>query len=378
MGKSRIRGRAGTPAKADEFYHWHDESSLAALDVDRDSLRTLLRPLAYGPLSPEISPKRRRKFQRIMGKDAATIPVRVATLLEACELLHIPPESLEGMKLFRRRYPIPLAQPGIYRLMTHVINEGSVKGGRNPRGVYCNLDLSLHERVSELIDSLGSHGNRRIGKDNVPETYVSAIIARLMIKAGLVPGKKTRGQYLHHLPERILDDPELSKYHMSTTLTEEGWPNLSISENNRLSISLGYSRSIDVTDSLPYVYINTLNKGNKYSFGMIPDEIRTRVLYVPFPLLEDEIKILNTTLDIEVHISPQSLYRSKRDRVTTEWRVSFSGAEAVERFTNKFGFLPESKVEKTFKLMWGFYNEYKGKILSQEEVDRINKELGRT
>lgn len=313
-----------------------------------------------------------------MGKDADTIPVRVATLLEACELLHMPPKSLEGMKLFRRRYPISLAKPQIYKLMTHVINEGSVKGGRNPRGFYCNLDLSLHERVSELITSLGSHGNRRIGKDNVPETYVSAIIARLMIKAGLVPGKKTRGQYFHHLPKRILDDPDLSTYHMSTTLTEEGWPSLSLSKSNRLSISIGYSRSIDVTDSLPHEYINNLDKGKKYSFGFIPDEIRTRVLYVPFPLLEDEINILKTTLDIKVHISPRSLYRSKRDRVTTEWSVTFSGAEAVERFVEKIGFLQESKIEKTFKLMWDFYNEYKGKVLSKEEVDRINKELGRT
>jgi len=238
LGKSRIKHKAGTSAIVDEFFHWHDESSLAALDVDRDSLRELLRPLAYGPTSPEISTKRRRKFQRIMGKNAETIPIRVATLLEACELLDMQPESLEAKKLFRGRYPIPLAKPDIYRLMTHVINEGSVKDGKNPRGVYCNLDLSLHERVSKLITSLGSHGNRRIGKDNVPETYVSVPIARLMIKAGLVPGKKTRGQYFHHLPKRILDDPKLSTYHMSTTLTEEGSPSLRLTEGSRPSISI--------------------------------------------------------------------------------------------------------------------------------------------
>jgi len=377
LGKSRIRRRAGASPEADDFFHWHDESPLAALDVDRDSLRDLLYPLAYGPLSSDISRKRRNKFRRIMGKTAETIPVRIATLLEACELLNMEPNSLEKLKLFRGRYPIPLAQPGIYKLMTHVINEGSVKGGRNPRGVYCNLDLSLHERVLKLIHSLGSHGNRRIGKDNVPETYVSVSIARLLIKAGLIPGKKTRGQYFHHLPNRILDDPDLSRYHMSTTLTEEGFPRLSISKSKRLSISIGYTRSIDVTDLLPHEYINNMDKGKKYSFGLIPDEIRPRVLHIPFPLLEDEVKTIDTILDIEVHISPRSLYRSKQDRVTEEWSVTFSGAEVIERFAEKIGFLPDSKVEKTFQLMRGFFNEYKGKALSQEEVDRIKIELGR-
>lgn len=375
MGKSRIRHKAGTTAKADEFYHWYDESSLAALDVDRDSLRTLLRPLAYGPPSPKITTKGRRKFQRIMCKDAVTLPVRVATLLEVCKLLNIKPESLEGTKLFKKRYPIPLAKPEIYKLMTHVINEGSVKGGRNPRGVYCNLDLSLHERVSKLIHSLGSHGNRRIGKDNIPETYVSVPIARLMIKAGLVPGKKTRGQYFHSLPKRILDDPDLSRYHMSATLTEEGSPSLRLTKGSKPYISIGYSRSIDVTDSLPSEYIHNMEQGKKYPVRPLPNEIIVKLILLPFPQLDDEIRILGN-YDIKVHEYPSSLYKSKRDRVTTDWCVGINGIDAVTKFIDGIGFMPGSNVEMRYNLIWSLYQKYKDKVLSKENVDQIRKELG--
>jgi len=377
LGKSRIRHRAGTPAEADDFFHWHDESSLAALDVDGDSLRNLLRPLAYGPLSPGISTKRRNKFQRIMRKNAETIPVRVATLLEACELLNMQPSSLEKLKLFRGRYPFPLAKPEIYKLMTHVINEGSVKGGKNPRGVYCNLDLSLHERVSKLITSLGSHGNRRIGKDNVPETYVSVPIARLMIKAGLVPGKKTRGQYYHHLPKRILDDPDLSRYHMSTTLTEEGSPMLHLTEGTRPSISIGYSRSIDVTDSLTNEYVNGLESKRKYPIGQVPDNVRFKIRIRPFPLLEDEICILEDILDIKIHSNLGAIYKSKRGRVTVEWCVTFSSAEVITKFKDKIGFLLGSNIENRFKLICKLYEENKNRVLSQEDADRLREELDR-
>lgn len=378
MGKSRIRHRAGPPPEADDFFHWHDESSLAALDVDGDSLRELLRPLAYGPPSPRISTKLRRKFQRIMGKKKGeTIPVRVATLLEACKLLNRQPNLLEKTKLFRGRYPIPLAKPEIYKLMTHVINEGSVKGGRNPRGVYCNLDLSLHESVSKLIHSLGSHGNRRIGKDNVPETYVSAIIARLMIKAGLVPGKKTRGQYFHHLPKRILDDPDLSRYHMSATLTEEGSPSLRLTEGSKPYISIGYSRSIDVTDSLPSEYIHNMEQGIKYPIRPLPNEIIVGLILLPFPQLDDEIRILGD-YDIKVHEYPSSLYKSKRDRVTTEWCVGINGVDAVTKFIDGIGFLPGSNVETRYNLIWSLYQKYKDKAVNHEDVDQIRKELGIT
>jgi hypothetical protein len=77
----------------------------------------------------------------------------------------------------------------------------------------------------------------------------------LLKKAGMVPGKKTQGQYLHHLPKRILDDSKLSRYHISATMTEEGWPSLSpIRVGSKPRIIIGYSRSIDVTDILPEEY----------------------------------------------------------------------------------------------------------------------------
>jgi hypothetical protein len=157
-------------------------------------------------------------------------------------------------------------------------------------------------------------------------------------------------------------------------LTEEGWPSLSIVVGSKPRIIIGYSRSIDVTDILPQEYLHSVEIGKKYSPGQIPNEIKTIIQLQPFPLLDDEItKIEKSGIDTSIYLT--GLYKSKKERVTVEWRVTVDGPEAVKRYADNFGFLEGSNVEKRYLLICKLYEEYKDKKLSKEYLDYINGQL---
>jgi len=374
LGKSRLRDKSEYIPEPAKFFHWYDEGRLSCLEVHGEGLRIFLIPFLSKDLGIPATKKQREKFLRLRREAKAIVRIRVVTLLEACELLGVSPVVLERMRLFRRDYPVSLGKTQIYNLMSHLINEGNVVK-RSPRGYYSNLDMSLHDRVAGLVISLGGYWSRRMGKDNVPETCIGAAVVKLLTKAGMVPGKKTRGQYFHHLPKRILDDPGLSRYHISATIAEEGWPSLSLKIGTKPRIIMGYSRSIDVTDILPLEYVQSLESRKKLSPGQIPYEIKSIIQVQPFPILDDEITIIEKDLHIETQVNFTGLYKSKKGRITVEWRVTWEGPESVKRYENSFGFLARSKVENRFKLVWRLYEEYKDRPLSQNDMDYLKKQL---
>jgi len=374
LGKSRLRDKSEYIPEPAKFFHWYDEGRLSCLEVHGEGLRIFLIPFLSKDLGIPATKKQREKFLRLRREAKAIVRIRVVTLLEACELLGISPGVSERMKPFRRDYPISLGKPQIYNLMTHLINEGNVVK-RNPRGYYSNLDMSLHDRVAELVKSLGGYWSRRMGKDNVPETCIGAAVIKLLTKAGMVPGKKTQGQYYRHLPKQILDYPELNRYHISATIAEEGWPSLILKVGSKPRIMMGYSRSIDVTDILPKEYVLSLEIGKKLSPGYIPNEIKSIIQAQPFPFLDDEITIIEKELHIETQVNLTGLYKSKKERITVEWRVTWEGPESVKKYEDNFGFLAGSKVERRFKLVWRLYEEYRDRPLNRDVWDYIERQL---
>jgi len=259
--------------------------------------------------------------------------------------------------------------------MTHIINEGDSKRGKNPQAAYNNLDPNLHNIVAALVEALGGHWSRRIGKDNAPVTQIDTTTVRALVKAGLVPGRKASGQYFHHLPDLMLEDHALSKYHLSATFTEEGWPSLVLEKDKRPRFLIGYSRSIDVTENLPEDFRQSLEVGEKLSVGDIPNHVRAELYLIPFALLDDEIKMIEENLHDSPNVNLVSLYKSKDEKITAEWRVSFYGPTMVEKFREEIGFLPGIEVATRFEELWGVYTEIKDKKLSQEDIEKLRKKL---
>lgn len=196
-----------------------------------------------------------------------------------------------------------------------------------------------------------------------------------MIKAGLTPDKKTLNQYYHPLPDGILRDSGLSHYHLSATFTEEGWTSLSMKIGEKPRILVSYVRNIDVTNIIPKDFANSMEVTKKITMGEIPSEIRARINMEPFPLLESEIGLAKQALDVQPHVNIVSLYKSKNERITVEWRVSLYGPERVRRFTERIGFLPGSEAERKFEKTWETYEENKDKKLSRKDIKNIRKKL---
>jgi len=82
-------------------------------------------------------------------------------------------------------------------------------------------------------------------------------------------------------------------------------------------------------------------------------------------------------VSIETSIYLTHLYKSIKERVTVEWRVTFEGSEFVKRFADSFGFLAGSNLERRFKLIWKLYENFKDRQLSQDDQDYLKRQLGR-
>lgn len=375
MGKGRSRDKAEHFLAIQRYYHWYDEASGRDLEIETERLEELRREFESRNLS--ISEGEGEKLLQDFDRAAEIGCMRVSRLLEVCKALDVPPKYLEGIAFFQRKYPIPLDQPEIYKLISHILNEGNARITTDGKFhvVYNNLDPSLNDRVASLAEALGGRWARRIGKDNVPETRLDATTARALMKVGLVPGAKTTGQYLQPLPGPIREDGALSRYHLSATFTEEGWPSITLHEGIRPGFLVAYSRSVDITDTLPAEYVKSMQVSKKVTARKMPEEIRSVVQFTPFPLLQDEVRMSERTIGEHVRINFVGLYKSKDEHVTAEWRVTLSTHEQVEEFRQKIGFLPESDVNRRFEKMWKIYQENRDKRLTLEDIEAIRERL---
>jgi len=348
------------------------------LQLDKSKVGELLTRIESPDFASSSTSEEKSKAHESLKDGARNGLISVKRLLLICKVMDIDSNSLERTGLFRRDYPISLRRPEIYKLMTHVINEGNASKGRKPDASYWNRDPSLLDRVSTLVESLGGKGHRAIGKDNVPVIEIDQTTGRALIKAGLIPGKKALGQYYHSLPDPMITEPKNSKYHLSGTFTEEGWTSLSIEKNERPRILVNYTRNIDVTGIVPRNLIDSMEAGEKLTVGRIPDEIEAEIRLNPFPLLENEIEMTQEMLGIPPRVNIVSLYKSSDERITVEWRVTLSGPEEIAKLRDEIGFLPGSQAEERFEKIWQIFNEIKDKKLSEEDIESIKRELERT
>ena len=112
------------------FYHWWMEDGDANVEVDVDVFREVIdgrmRDFKVGSLAALC-----RKLNLSSGGwgryyfiySGRTRRPRVSTLIRICDELGIPYYELERRGLFRGRYPCDLANPDLWRVAVHVINE---------------------------------------------------------------------------------------------------------------------------------------------------------------------------------------------------------------------------------------------------------------
>jgi len=372
LGKGRVNDRPEQFLEDREYFHWYDGALFSNLEVDKEKLEELRGMFESSDLS--VSEDERSRILGSFRRGRRGGHMKVDSLKRICKAMDMNPNDLEKMGLFKRKYPIPLDQPEVYKLMTHIINEGDAAKKRYPQVVYNNSDQSLHDRVAELVKTLGGRYSERPGHYN-PRTLIDSTTSKTLVKAGLILGKKTRNQYLHPLPDSMKDAPTISRYHLSATFTEEGWPSIGLRKDQRPEFLVAYSRSVDITDRLPQEYKQSMQRGEKRTAGKMPKEVRYLIDFAPFPLFEDEVNTLIRTTDGPVRVDFVSIYKSKDGHVTAEWRVTLRHNQSIERFREEIGFLSGSEVNRRFEEMWKIYQEYKEKILTKEDIKEIKERL---
>lgn len=243
----------------ENLYHWYDEPPNTFIKVKSSKLKLILEGLKSKSNAKSIEDlllnklkiprEQARKYLEILEKP--TPKIRVKTLLQLCKHLKINPNQLEKLDAFTRKFPVNLKSPTITKLLTHMINEGNIskrKKGKYPKATYENKDPTLHQTIRKLLENLGvKYTKPPTYRKNAYTTNIDATTTRILVKAGLKPGKKTITNPT--LPTQIYTNPKLRKYHIQTTLTEEGSSTTRIS-GKRVRMEITWDRSIDITNKL--------------------------------------------------------------------------------------------------------------------------------
>ncbi len=394
------------------LYHWYEEPPRADIEVKSQKLKQLLKEAKeklkaknyYDLLKNKIKIAK-TTTERIIKQlnEQPTVKMKVQTLLKICKKLNIEPKQLEKQKFFKIKFPINLRSPTIIKLKTHIINEGSISKrttGTQCKAEYINKDPVLHHYVTQLLEKLGVNAKPyyKASKD-IHGTNINATITRALIKAGLKPGKIT--QINPTLDPRINVDPKLRKYYFQATLTEEGSSTARI-KGRRLIMEISWDRTIDVTDKLTPKQREMLkeivikaceNKKEKTLsikrlqeiISSYDDEEILQVLDVIREntprLLHQEVALLNRIHGKQLGgKSIASIYAMKirlteDNRFTVTWRAYIREPSAIDLIVKEYGMLPGTWKEWRLKKQYEIYQKHGEKTLSNEELQRIRRQL---
>ena len=388
----------------ENLYHWYDEPPNALITIKSSKLKLILEELKLKLNAKSIEDlllnklkiprKQARKYLKILEKP--TPKLKVKTLLQLCKHLKINPNQLELLDAFTRKFPVNLKSPTITKLLTHMINEGNISKrtkGKYPKATYDNKDPTLHVYIRKLLENLGvKYEKPPTYKKNAYTTNIDATTTRILVKAGLKPGKKTITNPT--LPTPIYTNPQLRKYHIQTTLTEEGSSTVRIS-GKRVKMEITWDRSIDITDKLTPKQKQTLKqilekeKEKRIPIGKVKKKIKDKkiansiiaIAYGNSPkLVREETALLN-----KLHISdvkqkivksyPMRIQLSKDGRFTVAWRAYIANPKAIDLIVKKYGMLPNTWKEERLKKQYEIYLKYREKRLSDEEIKQVKKQI---
>lgn len=203
-----------------------------------------------------------------------------------------------------------------------------------------------------------------------------------MKASGYREGKKTIVN--PELPKPLREDFELWKRHLGLTLAEEGHIELA-EKGRRLQMGVSYSRSVDITDSLPSWFIERLEPGNRYLESDLEHLLGERWSEIEpivtdskkaSKLLRDELETFNRLHNFEVKelkCNFNALHFSKKRRITAEFGVCTFRGEVVDIFARYYR-PPEGTWKRVlFDRYYDFYLKHRGKKLSDEDLKEFNE-----
>ncbi|RLG05342.1 MAG: hypothetical protein DRN61_00865, partial [Thaumarchaeota archaeon] len=376
-----------------EEYHWYDEHPTAKHKINTKTLKEILKEKAreyglnkiedYAAKILHLPRKTIEKYLEWFKTDKKKLEIKA--LKKFCNTFNINYKKLEEHNVFLDyKFPVNLRSPTIIKLKTHILNEGTLRARKGHyEARYANQDPLLHTYVRQLLKELGKEPRTPpLSSKEAMITYINGTTARILHAAGIPPGPKTKTN--PPLDPKIFKNPELRKYHIQTTLTEEGSSYLR-AYKGRLLMTISWSRSVDVTDELTddeKSYLKALVKREgkrKIPIGKVERQnVLNSILRLKPRLLIDELRLLQEAhKDVERRVwsipRPKSVHISKDDRITVAWQVVLTNPKVIEILYNHYGMLKGTWKAQRFERLYGIYKKYKGKRITSDVINSINE-----
>ncbi len=366
------------------FYHWWQEPNNVASSVDTRRLKELVierltelggRSLRSYTLKIQGLPKTKYDYYVYLLREGRVRLIETGTLRGLCDDFKIPYVELERRRVFvNPSYPIDLNNPALFKAATHIINEGRMRAKVKDIEYY-NSDPVLHYYFKCRIEELGGAFRGPFEARKALVSYADSRVGRLLNSIGVPYGSRSISQPF--VDFRRLSD-EIWKYHIQSTLTEEGSFSLELTRHNRLSPKIAISRTVDVTDILPKSLIDSLDYGRR-SVKDLDDYVQELIVKKPPSMIMAEFIELNRRLRFPGqlypwrHPRPDILSKTKDDRVTVEWRLETRRHDLVDLVHDYYGMLPGTWKSMVFEKLYHFYKDYRGRRLTDHEVEELHR-----
>jgi hypothetical protein len=365
----------------EKHYHWWQEPDYTQIPIDNKKLTEIImekmsenKATNIGELLRKLGVKNFETSYHFIYRIVKNLVKQPTTkgLKRLCNQLKTPYIELEKRKIFtRHNFPYNLADPALWKVATHILNEGHIETDYNVG--YVNKDPVLHWYFHKAVkEAQGTpKGPDKDKQKLLFESYADVLTGRRLEIIGIPRGRKALNEPtidLSKMPNKIW------KYHVKTTLTEDGSASLGLARGKWPLISIELERVVDITRYIPKDIISVFNPGD-YRIGMISREM---------PKLLDIIKkhpprVLKLELNefIRRHsnqLSPMdkpviyvwSIHVSKNYDVTAEWKLFTKKHSIVDIIAREYGMLPYTYKDIVFKKYYDFYVKYRGKAITEE------------
>jgi len=175
---------------------------------------------------------------------------------------------------------------------------------------------------------------------------------------------------------------DIWRYHMQTTLTEEGFLQIGIDKRkDTLTVHIGWRRATDITDQLTKDLISTLEPGtyNLTQLKELGEDILEVIYRNPPVLLEKERDELIKRHIREIspwlwpNILPTNLIVRTDYRIRVNWIFTVSRARIVDLLYNRYGFIKGSWKYIAAQQRYDFYIKHRGRKLREEQINEFNE-----
>lgn len=378
--------------REERYYHWYDEPDTIWLTVDLEHLRRLAESKIEGSAYEDIysfikgkglSEREQKLYERWMKMEQGI--VAAGDLKSFCKQFNIDLKELEQRRIILQpcNYPLDMMSEAFLKVKTHILNEGSIVNHRlkygHYRTRYNNQDPVL---IKYFIDAVRGVDRALVKKPGLKDysicVYTNPVLGRVLSASGLPSGRKTITN--PSLDPLLIKHPNIARYHIQATLTEEGWVSLDI-KGRQVVFEIAYGRAVDITDKLSIEQIEQLRRMEqqhewKIPIGSIKDPQILNVIYgEPPEALRQELALLK-----EFHpgekwpkLCPTRVHVSREGRATSFWEIHVSRPELVDLIHDEYGMLPGTWKGERFEKLYSVYVKYRGRKLAEEEVEEIEK-----